>query len=71
MSLLHSILGQYPAYDGHPQFLVDWELKKRDKTLLFQEELERKEDTLKALNEKVVIVIFVVVVVVVAMLKED
>ena len=45
--------GRYPAYDGHPKFLVDWELKKRDKALSLQEEISRREDVLGTLHQKV------------------
>lgn len=46
-------IGRYPAYDGHPKFLVDWELKKRDKALALQQEVERREDVLITLQAKI------------------
>ena len=46
-------IGRYPAYDGHPKFLVDWEIKKRDKALALQEEIFRREDVLHILQQKV------------------
>jgi hypothetical protein len=51
-------MGRYPAYDGHPRFLVDWELKKRDKALALQQEVDRREDVLITLQAKVKVSLF-------------
>ena len=45
--------GKYPAYDGYPKSVVDWELRKRSVQVTLDEELECREDVLKELEKRI------------------
>jgi len=44
---------RYPAYDGYPQAMVDWELRKRSVQMALDEELECREDVLHELEKRI------------------
>lgn len=45
--------GRYPAYDGYPKAMVDWELRKRSVQMTLDEELECREDVLHELEQRI------------------
>ena len=45
--------GRYPAYDGFPAHLVDWQLKDRDRALSLNTEIQHREEVLSNLTEKI------------------
>lgn len=45
--------GRYPAYDGYPKSMVDWELRKRSVQMTLDEELECREDVLRELEKRI------------------
>jgi hypothetical protein len=45
--------GRYPAYDGYPKYLVDWEIKKRERGMKLEQEVKRREDVLADLQAKI------------------
>lgn len=44
--------GRYPAYDGYPPYLVDWQLKERSLALSMQRELQSRETALEELENR-------------------
>jgi hypothetical protein len=45
--------GRYPAYDGYPKAIVDWELKKRAVQMSLNAELDGREEVLASLEERI------------------
>jgi hypothetical protein len=45
--------GRYPAYDGYPKAVVDWELKKRAVQMSLNAELDGREEVLASLEERI------------------
>lgn len=45
--------GGYPAYDGYPRYLVDWQLKEREHAIAMHNEVARREDVLYQLERKI------------------
>lgn len=46
-------IGRYPAYDGYPKYLVDWQLRDRDHAMALHNEISRREDVLHQLERKI------------------
>ncbi len=44
--------GRYPAYDGRPKTLVNWQLDQRDKAMSLNNEAQRRDDVMKTLERK-------------------
>lgn len=44
--------GRYPAYDGYPKTLVNWQLDQRDKAMSLNNEAQRRDDVMKTLERK-------------------
>lgn len=44
---------RYPAYDGYPQAMIDWELRKRSVQMALDDELECREDVLRELEKRI------------------
>jgi hypothetical protein len=45
--------GQYPAYDGYPAHLLDWQVQERSRVLAMKKEIELREDTLLELEQHI------------------
>jgi hypothetical protein len=45
--------GRYPAYDGFPAHLVDWQLKDRERAMALNTEISSRQEVLEDLSEKV------------------
>lgn len=45
--------GRYPAYFGYPKFMVDWQLRGREKAMSIRNELERRDDVLHIIERKI------------------
>lgn len=45
--------GRYPAYDGYPKAIVDWELKKRAVQMSLNAELDSREEVLVSLEKRI------------------
>lgn len=52
--ILSLLKGRYPAYDGYPVFIVDWQIEQREKAIALTVEGERRQDVLRQLEMKVV-----------------
>lgn len=50
--------GRYPAYDGFPKAMIDWELRKRSVQMALDEEIECREDVLHELEKRIEEVFF-------------
>jgi hypothetical protein len=48
-----TLIGRYPAYFGYPKFMVDWQLRGREKAMSIRNELERRDDVLHILERKI------------------
>jgi hypothetical protein len=45
--------GQYPAYDGYPAHLLDWQVQERSRVLAMKREIEVREETLLELEQHI------------------
>jgi hypothetical protein len=45
--------GAYPAYDGYPKTIVDWEIKARDRAMMMEHREKEAEELSEELAKKV------------------
>lgn len=45
-------IGYYPAFDGYPKYVVDYQLRERARIAIEEEEIRRKRDYMDAISKK-------------------